>query len=216
MQIFDKAVQLYAELAVIAMKSFFSMRHTPLLEPQRLNDGFEESKDALKKHRGEVDGDFQFTEFQASKANDGRHMFKLGVFYYYGIRGVQRDHNKALNWFLQAAEREFPPAMELAGEIYARGYGVERNYTKSLEMFTDAVHRNQRSAYNGIGYLYAKGLGVDRKDPLKVICCEVIRSFVMYSGHAVLVDDLSMNCAELFSLTPLTRFGLCSAGKGVF
>eukprot|EP00246_Nothoceros_aenigmaticus_P013956 TRINITY_DN5091_c0_g1_i1.p1 TRINITY_DN5091_c0_g1~~TRINITY_DN5091_c0_g1_i1.p1 ORF type:complete len:694 (+),score=139.60 TRINITY_DN5091_c0_g1_i1:189-2270(+) len=161
-QIFDRAVELYSELAAIAMKSFFSMRHTPLLEPQRLNDGFEESRDALKKHRGEGDGDFQFTEFQAVKANEDRAMFKLGVLHYYGVRGVQRDHVKALKWFLQAAEKDYPPAMELAGEIYARGYGVERNYSKSLEMFTEAVRRKQLSALNGIGYLYAKGLGVGK------------------------------------------------------
>ena len=55
---------LYAELAAVAMASFISSKDTPLMEPVRLNDGFEESRDALKKFRGEEDDDFQFLEYQ--------------------------------------------------------------------------------------------------------------------------------------------------------
>ena len=55
---------LYADLAATAMASFISSKDTPLMEPVRLNDGFEESKEALKKFRGEDDDDFQFLEYQ--------------------------------------------------------------------------------------------------------------------------------------------------------
>lgn len=55
---------LYAELAAVAMASFISSKDTPLMEPVRLNDGFEESREALKKFRGEEDDDFQFLEYQ--------------------------------------------------------------------------------------------------------------------------------------------------------
>lgn len=95
-------------------------------------------------------------------------MFQLGAFYYYGLRGVRRDHSKALFWLLKAVEKGETRPYELIGEIYARGYGVERNYTKALEWFKAAAERKQYSALNGIGFLYIKGLGVDGKNDTKV------------------------------------------------
>ena len=49
----EEAAALYAELAAVAMASFISLKDTPLMEPVRLNDGFEESPYALRKFRGE-------------------------------------------------------------------------------------------------------------------------------------------------------------------
>lgn len=63
-QEFDKAVNLYAELAGITMASFVISRDGPLHENVRLNLGLEESKETLRKFRGEEDDDFQFLEYQ--------------------------------------------------------------------------------------------------------------------------------------------------------
>ena len=63
-QEYEKAVRLYSELAAITMASFVSSREGPLLEYVRLNYGLEESKDVLKRFRGEEDDDFQFLEYQ--------------------------------------------------------------------------------------------------------------------------------------------------------
>uniref|UniRef100_A0A7I4C8R2 ERAD-associated E3 ubiquitin-protein ligase component HRD3A n=2 Tax=Physcomitrium patens TaxID=3218 RepID=A0A7I4C8R2_PHYPA len=165
-QEYEKAVKLYSELAVITMTSFVSSREGPLLEYVRLNYGLEESKDVRKRFRGEDDDDFQFLEYQARKGHPD-FMFQLGVFYYYGLRGVRRDHSKALFWLLKAVEKGESRAFELIGEIYARGYGVERNYTKALECFKAAADRKQHSALNGIGFLYIKGQGVEGKNYTK-------------------------------------------------
>lgn len=59
-------------------------------------------------------------------------------------------------------------AMELLGEIYARGAGVERNYTKAFEWLSLAAKQQYYSAYNGLGYLYVKGYGVEEKNLTKV------------------------------------------------
>lgn len=158
-QMHEEAVVLYAELAAVAMSSFISSKDTPLMEPVRLNDGFEESRQALKKFRGEEDDDFQFLEYQAHKGYPEA-MYRLGVFYYFGLRGVHRDHTKALTWLLKAVEKSDSRSMELLGEIYARGYGVERNYSQAYEWFLQAARQKHYAAFNGIGYLYVKGRGV--------------------------------------------------------
>ncbi|KAL3529127.1 hypothetical protein ACH5RR_008449 [Cinchona calisaya] len=162
----ENAVKLYAELAEIAVNSFLISKDSPVIEPVRIHSGAEENKEALRKSRGEEDEDFQILEYQAQKGNAGA-MYKIGIFYYFGLRGVRRDHAKALSWFLKAVEKGEPRSMELLGEIYARGAGVERNYTKALEWLTLASRQQLYSAYNGMGYLYVKGYGVEKKNYTK-------------------------------------------------
>lgn len=176
LQMYDKAVKLYAELAEVAVNSFLISKDSPVIEPVRIHNGAEENKEALRKSRGEEDEDFQILEYQAQKGNAGA-MYKIGIFYYFGLRGVRRDHAKALSWFLKAVEKGEPRSMELLGEIYARGAGVERNYTKAFEWLKLASRQQLYSAYNGMGYLYVKGYGVEKKNYTKV------RSFWSFLGH---------------------------------
>ncbi|XP_010540030.1 PREDICTED: ERAD-associated E3 ubiquitin-protein ligase component HRD3A-like [Tarenaya hassleriana] len=163
---YEKAVKLYAELAEAAVNSFLISKDSPVVEPIRIHSGTEENKDALRKSRGEEDEDFQILEYQAQKGNAAA-MYKIGLFYYFGLRGLRRDHTKALYWFSRAVDRGEPRSMELLGEIYARGAGVERNYTKAFEWLTLAAKQGLYSAYNGIGYLYVKGYGVEKKNYTK-------------------------------------------------
>lgn len=164
---FEKAVKLYGELAQVAVNSFLISKDSPVIEPVRLHNGAEENKEALRKSKGEEDDDFQILEYQAQKGNAAA-MYKVGLFYYFGLRGLRRDHSKALSWFLKAVDKGEPRSMELLGEIYARGAGVDRNYTKAFEWLTLASKHHLYSAYNGMGYLYVKGYGVDKKNYTKV------------------------------------------------
>ncbi|KAK0585468.1 hypothetical protein LWI29_028969 [Acer saccharum] len=108
------------------------MNDSPVVEPVRIHNGAEENKGALRKSRGEEDEAFQILEYQAQKGNAGA-MYKIGLFYYFGLRGLRRDRVKALSWFSKATDKGEAQSMEFLGEIYARGAGVERNYTKALE-----------------------------------------------------------------------------------
>lgn len=159
----DKAIKFYAELAEITLNSFLISKDSPLLDPIRIHTGTEENKEALRKSRGEEDEDFQVMEYQALKGNAGA-MFKIGMLYYFGLRGIRRDHAKALSWFLKAVEKGEPRSMEFLGELYTRGAVVERNYTKALEWLTLASKQHHYSAYNGLGYLYMKGYGVEKNN----------------------------------------------------
>ncbi|XP_038984912.1 ERAD-associated E3 ubiquitin-protein ligase component HRD3-like isoform X2 [Phoenix dactylifera] len=161
--LYDKAVALYAELAEAAVASFLISKEPPVIEPVRIHSGTEENKEALRKSRGEDDEGVQITEYQAHKGNAAA-MYAMGVLYYYGLRGLRPDYAKAVYWFSKAVEKRDPRAMELLGEIYARGAGVERNYTKAFEWLTLASRQQYYSAYNGLGYLYVKGYGVEKKN----------------------------------------------------
>ncbi|XP_028756608.1 ERAD-associated E3 ubiquitin-protein ligase component HRD3A [Neltuma alba] len=157
----ENAVKLYAELAEAAVNSFLISKDSPVIDQVRIHNGAEENKEALRKSRGEDDDDFQILEYQAERGNAAA-MYRIGLFYYFGLRGLRRDHAKALSWFSKAVDKGEPRSMELLGEIYARGAGVERNYTKAMEWFTLASKQQLYSAYNGMGYFYVKGYGVEK------------------------------------------------------
>ncbi|KAG2541976.1 hypothetical protein PVAP13_9NG669600 [Panicum virgatum] len=165
-EMYEEAVKLYAELAEAALTSSLISKEPPVIEPIRLHSGTEENKEALRKSRGEDDEDFQITEYQAQRGNSAA-MYKLGLLYYYGLRGLRRDYVKAFHWFSKAVEKGDTRAMELLGEIYARGAGVERNYTEAYKWLTLAAKQQHYSAYNGLGYLYVKGYGVEKKNLTK-------------------------------------------------
>jgi SEL1 protein len=166
-EMYEEAVTLYAELAEAALTSSLISKEPPVIEPIRLHSGTEENKEALRKSRGEDDEDFQITEYQAQRGNSAA-MYKLGLLYYYGLRGLRRDYVKAFHWFSKAVEKGDTRAMELLGEIYARGAGVEKNYTEAYKWLTLAAKQQHYSAYNGLGYLYVKGYGVEKKNLTKV------------------------------------------------
>ncbi|KAL9240216.1 hypothetical protein vseg_014461 [Gypsophila vaccaria] len=160
---YEEAAKLYCELAEVAVKNFLISKEAPVVEPVRIHVGAEENKEALRKSRGEDDEDFQILEYQAQKGNAAA-MYKMGLFYYFGLRGLRRDPAKALSWFLKAVEKGEPRSMEYLGEIYTRGVGVERNYTKAFEWLSLAAKQHSASAYNGVGYMYVKGYGVEKKN----------------------------------------------------
>lgn len=157
----DKAVELYAELAEKAVNSFLISKDYPMVDPVRIHIGTEENKDLLKKLHGEDDEDFKILQYQAQIGNPSA-MYKIGLYYYFGMRGLRRDHAKGIYWFSKAVENGEPRSMEILGEIYARGASVERNYTKAFEFLTLAAEQGLYSAFIGLGYLYVKGYGVDK------------------------------------------------------
>ena len=93
--------------------------------------GEEENKEALRKPRGDEDKDFQIVEYQAQKGSTVA-MYKIGISYY-GLRGVSREHAKALSWFSKAVDKGEPRSLELFRKIYARDAAVTPNYTKAFE-----------------------------------------------------------------------------------
>ncbi|XP_074580608.1 ERAD-associated E3 ubiquitin-protein ligase component HRD3A-like [Curcuma longa] len=165
-EVHEKALVLYSELAEAAIRSFLILKESPVIEHIRIHSGTEENKEDLRKSRGEADEKFQITEYQALKG-DSAAMYQIGLLYYYGLRGVKRDLTRALHWFSKAVEKQNPRAMELLGEMYARGAGVERNYTNAFKWLSLASKHKYYSAYNGLGYLYVKGYGVEKKNYTK-------------------------------------------------
>ncbi|EOA34591.1 hypothetical protein CARUB_v10022149mg, partial [Capsella rubella] len=147
----DKAAQLYSELAETAFNSFLFCKDYTTFVPIRIHRGPVQDTGMLRKFHGEDSEDFKIIESYAQIGYPSA-MNKTGLFYYFGLRGLRRDHAKGILWFSKALENGELNSMVIMGDIYSRGAGVERNYAKA----------SLYSAFNGLGYLYLKGYGVDK------------------------------------------------------
>ncbi|XP_010416167.1 PREDICTED: ERAD-associated E3 ubiquitin-protein ligase component HRD3A-like [Camelina sativa] len=156
----DKAARLYRELAETTFNRFMiSKDYTTFVPIIRIHRGTYEDKNMLRKFHGEDSEDFKIVEHYAQIGYPSS-MYRVGLFYYFGMRGLRRDHAKGVYWFSKAAEKGELNSMGIMGDIYSRGAGVERNYTKALQCLTLAAEQGLYSAFNGLGYLYLKGYGV--------------------------------------------------------
>ncbi|KAI9174260.1 hypothetical protein LWI28_014722 [Acer negundo] len=163
---YEKAVKLYAELAEVAVNSFLISKDSPVVEPVRIHNRAEENMGALRKSRGEEDEAFQILEYQAQKGNAGA-MYKIGLFYYFGLRGLRRDRAKAFSWFSKAANKatrqQLYSAYNGIGYLHVKGYGVDKkNYTKAKEYFEKAAEHEETGGHYNLGVMYYKGIGVKR------------------------------------------------------
>lgn len=92
-------------------------------------------------------------------------MNNLGATYQIGI-GVEKDYEKAIEWYRLSAGKGFVPSMSIIGWMYHRGLGTERDDIKAMEWYRKAAEGGSASAMHNIGFTYHHGWGVE-KDPVE-------------------------------------------------
>ncbi|BCW93421.1 MAG: tetratricopeptide repeat protein [Acidobacteriota bacterium] len=81
------------------------------------------------------------------------HMLDLGL-------GFEPDPRKALNWWLKAAEKDFPPALHRAGLAYLQGRGVDLDPERGVDLLRQAAFWGYHPAEASLGQaLLANSLG---------------------------------------------------------
>ncbi|KAK3824262.1 MAG: hypothetical protein J3R72DRAFT_528789 [Linnemannia gamsii] len=75
-------------------------------------------------------------------------------------RGVHRDYQTAMNWYLKAAQRGLASAQFNIGDMYDNGRGVPKDFTKAMAWFRKAAAQDYAPAQYSIGQLYQNGQGV--------------------------------------------------------
>ncbi|GAQ85887.1 Extracellular protein SEL-1 and related proteins [Klebsormidium nitens] len=180
-QEYELAADLYEEVATKAMSCFHVPGEAPLVETVRLSAGSEQSAEAVAGHRGEDDERIQYIQFKAEKFGEIYSMKSLADLYYWGARGITRDHRKAFSWFLKAAEAGELTSMVQIGQMYGRGVGVQQNSQEAVSWFEKAETAAAASAagteipqvraafeaaagqaQNGLGYMHAHGAGMEK------------------------------------------------------
>jgi TPR repeat protein len=70
------------------------------------------------------------------------------------------DHERALKFFQESAEKGVADAQFYTGLMHAEGQGVARSYTEAVKWYEKAAEQNQPDALSALAKLYVVGGGV--------------------------------------------------------
>jgi len=96
-----------------------------------------------------------------ANSGDCEALCDLGSMYEYG-EGVDKNHEKAVHYYLKAAEKGYAGAQCNLGYMYNNGRGVKLDRVKAVDYYKLASAQNHVRAQYNLGYLFKYGYGVDR------------------------------------------------------
>jgi len=119
-----------------------------------------------------IDGNYVHQDFAKARALlekaaaadcecSGSAQYHLGLIYDNGY-GVQADKNKAVGYYVQAAARKYPSALNNLGYAYRHGEGVKKDLTQAVAYFAKAVELGNLDATINLGDMTFKGWGTKR------------------------------------------------------
>lgn len=94
---------------------------------------------------------------QAAAQNLAAAQYNLGLCFFYGALGVQKDVSRAIGYFHQAADQNYAPAWHNLGVFYKQGQGVPRDLYESCNCFRKAAESGLAAAQYSLGLGYFHG-----------------------------------------------------------
>ncbi|DAZ96302.1 TPA: hypothetical protein N0F65_008335 [Lagenidium giganteum] len=153
----DIAAYFFHHAARDAFTSYHAHGKQPLIEMNRLYDGLKE--DLSKGQLGDDDELIQFQKMRADKEGDVEAMAAMGDLYYWGARGMPRDHVQAASYFRRAAEAGHTPAQSALAGMLLKGEGGKQDNASAVMWYEKAAAKNATRALNGLGFIYFHGSG---------------------------------------------------------
>lgn len=108
-------------------------------------------------HVKQNDSDAERWYLKAAELGDPMALDTLGCFY-----GFFNDHEKAMQYFLKAAEKGYAPSCNNIGNMYYYGDGVQKDYKKAFEWYYKSAEQNNPRAQFNLGFLYENGKGIEQ------------------------------------------------------
>lgn len=112
------------------------------------------------------DASFQYYLIKSAEQGHAVGQYQYAYYLQYGEQGFQQDDEKAVYWYQQSANQDYPQALNNLGDKYERGKGVKRDYAQAVAYYQRAANYNIVEAIYNLGRLYLRGLGV-AKDEVK-------------------------------------------------
>ena len=88
---------------------------------------------------------------------DGKAMYRLGMWYQFGLRGLAEDTTQARAWYGRSAAVRYPKGMARFGECLMCGRGGSKNHALGLVMVSQAAALGSDLAAYLLGYAFSKG-----------------------------------------------------------
>jgi TPR repeat protein len=96
-----------------------------------------------------------------SKSIDGLALRRLGSIYFNGY-SVEKDYNKAKEFFQKAIEYGDIISLYNMGVIYRDAFGVTQDFNKAFNLFVKAAKQGSTEAQIGLGIMHKTGRGVQQ------------------------------------------------------
>ena len=106
-----------------------------------------------------------------SDAGDAYVQYILAGMYSNGI-GVEKDEEKAFEWYEKSAKQNFAPAQLALAEKYFYGRGVEKDEEKAFEWCEKSAKQNFAPAQFYLAWMYSNGIGVEKDEEKAFEWCE--------------------------------------------
>ncbi|KAF9080433.1 hypothetical protein BGX23_002162 [Mortierella sp. AD031] len=100
-----------------------------------------------------------------ARGGDAASQVILGDIYKEG-NGVEQDLQAAMNWYMRAAEQEYPKAQFRIAVLYGQGLGIAQDYAKAVEWCLRAAEQGDAIAQFNIAGMLVVGHGI-AKDYIK-------------------------------------------------
>lgn len=110
------------------------------------------------------EGNFQYYLLRSAEQGHCIGQYQLAYYIEYGEKGFQQDDEKAVYWYQQAANQDYPQALNNLGDKYERGKGVKRDYAQAVAYYQRSAAYDIVEAIYNLGRLYLRGLGVEKDE----------------------------------------------------
>ena len=84
-------------------------------------------------------------------------LFYLGLFHEHGF-GVEKSAKKAMNYFIEASELDYPAAKNKIGDCYFSGYGMKQDRQLAVGCYLEAAELGNSDAMVNLGTIYLNGI----------------------------------------------------------
>ena len=95
-----------------------------------------------------------------AEAGDAGAQGALGVLYYEGLGGIQRDYAEAARWLGKAAGQGNALAQVSLGRMHTGGLGIPQDYAEGARWLRKAAEQGNAHGQASLGLLHYEGLGV--------------------------------------------------------
>ena len=106
-----------------------------------------------------------------SNAGGAYVQYVLAWMYSYGV-GVEKDEEKAFEWYEKSAKQNYAPAQNNLALMYLEGVGVEKDEEKAFEWYEKSAKQNFAFAQNNLAWMYSNGIGVEKDEEKAFEWCE--------------------------------------------
>jgi len=91
----------------------------------------------------------------AAKAGHAHSQFAVGLMYFDGRGGLQKDYQQAISWFTKAATQAHVISIVKLGDIYLKGKGITQNIPEALGFYQQAAEKGNLYAIKRVAELNA-------------------------------------------------------------